>query len=480
MIQRPRRNLQRRIVTDTKWQPDLSQFPGPKYLALLRALREAIRAGHLPPGAQLPTVRDLAWGIHVTPGTVSRAYQMATQEGLLAATVGRGTFVAARAPRLGPTQALFADRDTSAEPGLVDLRSPQLPEVGQGAAFAEALERLAARRTAHWLDYPSQRAEAPLRAALCGFLSDRYLGPFAPEDIALTHGGQNALLTVMLCCLRGDRPVVLTEELAYPGIRHAARLARAEVVGVELDEQGLSPAALEAACRRHGAQVLVITPEAQNPTATRMPAARRAEIGEIARRYDLQIIEDDCYSIAESNLPSLRAIAPERTWYVGSLSKSISAALRFGYVVCPAGMGEAGRLTAQHVSFALALPVSDLVLDLMQSGAAARLRAGVQAAFGERLQVLVNTLGAFDLRWQPGLPFVWLRLPSGWRASTFARMAEADGILLRQADEYALIHGRAPHGVRIAIAGDVPRPSHDAALAKLARLLTRPPSDMAV
>jgi DNA-binding transcriptional MocR family regulator len=143
-------------------------------------------------------------------------------------------------------------------------------------------------------------------------------------------------------------------------------------------------------------------------------------------------------------------------------------------------MGEAGRLTAQHVSFALALPVSDLVLDLMQSGAAARLRAGVQAAFGERLQVLVNTLGAFDLRWQPGLPFVWLRLPSGWRASTFARMAEADGILLRQADEYALIHGRAPHGVRIAIAGDVPRSSHDAALAKLARLLTRPPSDMAV
>ena len=75
-------------MTDTTWRPDLTQFPGPKYLALTRALREAIRAGELPPGSQLPTVRDLAWDLHVTPGTVSRAYQLATQEGLLAATVG--------------------------------------------------------------------------------------------------------------------------------------------------------------------------------------------------------------------------------------------------------------------------------------------------------------------------------------------------------------------------------------------------------
>ncbi|MFM7445910.1 MAG: GntR family transcriptional regulator, partial [Tabrizicola sp.] len=75
-------------MTDTNWQPDLAQFPGPKYLALSRALREAIRSGDLPQGTQLPTVRDLAWRLHLTPGTVARAYQLATQEGLLAATVG--------------------------------------------------------------------------------------------------------------------------------------------------------------------------------------------------------------------------------------------------------------------------------------------------------------------------------------------------------------------------------------------------------
>ena len=467
-------------MTDTTWRPDLSQFPGPKYLALTRALREAIRAGALPPGSQLPTVRDLAWDLHVTPGTVSRAYQLATQEGMLAATVGRGTFVAARAPRLGPTQSLALERDLSSEPWLVDLRSPQLPNVGQSAAFAAAMNRVGDGIGRNWDDYPSQRAEAPLRAAVVDWLADRQLGRVTADDIALTHGGQNALLLVFLCCLRGDRPVILTEDLAYPGIRHAARLARAEVVGIELDREGMVPDALEAACRRHGAQILVITPEAQNPTASRMSATRRAEIAAIARRYDLQVLEDDCYSVAESNLPSLRALAPERTWYVGSLSKSVSAALRFGYVVCPTGMGEAGRLTAQHGFFALARPVSDLCLDLLESGAAQELRRKVQAEFAERLQAVVNALGTFDLSWQPGLPFVWLPLPSGWRASTFARTAEAEGVLVRQADEYALIHGRAPHALRIAVAGAIPRDRFDAALATLARLLSRPPSDMAV
>ncbi len=467
-------------MTDTSWQPDLSDFPGPKYLALTRALREAIRSGELAPGAQLPTVRDLAWTLHVTPGTVSRAYQLATQEGLLAATVGRGTFVAARAPRLGPTQSLFQERDLQSEPWLVDFRSPQLPDVGQGAAFSAAMERIGAGLEAAWLDYPSQRGEAPLRKAICDWLSDRVLGGIGEQDVALTHGGQNGLLLVFLCCLRGDRPVILAEDLAYPGIRHAAKLARAEVVGIEIDGEGMVPEALEAACRRHGAQILVVTPEAQNPTACRMGEARRAEIAAIARRYDLQIVEDDCYSVAESRLPALRAIAPERTWYVGSLSKSVSASLRFGYVVCPAGMGEAGRLTAQHGFFALARPVSDLCLDLLESGVAQELRRRVQAEFAERLQGMVNALGAFDIRWQPGLPFLWVPLPSGWRASTFTRQAEAEGVLVRQADEYALIHGRAPHALRIALAGAIPRERFDKAVGTLARMLARPPSDMAV
>jgi DNA-binding transcriptional MocR family regulator len=211
-----------------------------------------------------------------------------------------------------------------------------------------------------------------------------------------------------------------------------------------------------------------------------MPVKRRQEIADIARRYDLQVLEDDCYSVAESDIPSLRALAPERVWLVGSVSKTISAALRFGYVICPAGMGEAGRLTAQHGFFALSRLVADLMLHLFRSGAAYEIRARVQAEFSDRLQVLVNHLGAFDLAWQPGVPFVWLRLPLGWRASSFVRMAEAKGVLVRSADEYALVTGRAPNAVRIAISGAISPEAFEAAMATLAGLLARPPSDLSV
>ncbi len=464
---------------DTIWRPELAQ-DGPKYLSLAQALREAIRVGTLAEGAQLPPVRDLAWSIKVTPGTVARAYQIVTQEGLLQATVGRGTFVAARLPRLGPVPPAPAERDNRPVAGRLDLRSPNLPEVGQFVALADAMRRIAGKIDADWLDYTTQSAEHPLRAAVCQWLAARVLGAVGPQDIVLTHGGQSAISLILQCCLRGDRPVVLVEDLCYPGFRYAARLARAEVHGLELDAEGVVPDALEAACRRYGPQVLCLTPEAQNPTTARMSEARRAQIVSIARQYNLQIIEDECYSARFSDRPTLRALSPERVWYIGSLSKSLSAALRFGFVVCPTAMGEAGRLAAQQGYFALSQPVSALCLDLFQSGAADDIREKVMAEFAARSQIAVNVLGAYDIGWQSGLPFVWLNLPTGWRASTFARRAEDADVLLRQADQYAMVTGRAPNAVRMALAGDSSRVRLEAGLRRLAGLLASPQNDMAV
>lgn len=453
------------------WQPDLSRFPGPKYQALAGALRQAVRTGALETGARLPPVRDLAWRLGMTPGTVARAYQIATQEGLLTGEVGRGTFVAPRPVRIAAV---------APDSAVTDLRSPELPDVGQMAEIARALQGMAGRIGADWLTYPSQRAEAPLRTAVADWLSDRDLGPVGPEDIALANGGQAAIGLVLQACLSGPKPVVMLEALAYPGLRHAVRLMRAEPVGVEMDQEGMRPDALRAALERQPAQAICLTPQAQNPTTACMGLARRKEIAAIAREAGLQVIEDDCYSVAESAQPTLRALAPERTWYVGSLSKSVSAGLRFGYVVCPEGQGEVGRLAAQHGYFALARPVSDLCLDLLTTGAAQRIRRAVVAELGARLQALVTGLAPWSPTWQPGLPFVWLTLPRGWRASTFARMAEAEGVLIRSADEYVLNDDRAPNAVRVSVAGGIPRAAFDAAIAVLARLLASPPRDMSV
>jgi DNA-binding transcriptional MocR family regulator len=78
------------------------------------------------------------------------------------------------------------------------------------------------------------------------------------------------------------------------------------------------------------------------------------------------------------------------------------------------------------------------------------------------------------------MPFAWLNLPQGWRASTFTRMAEDEGVLVRPSDQFAMVSGRAPNAVRVAVVGDIPRQQLEAGAAALAMLLPRPPRDLAV
>ena len=83
------------------------------------------------------------------------------------------------------------------------------------------------------------------------------------------------------------------------------------------------------ACAAQAIRGLYVVPGNDNPTTATMSANRRRAIAEIARRRDIVVIEDDAYGrLASASLPPLASLAPERTWHVASLSKSISPSLR--------------------------------------------------------------------------------------------------------------------------------------------------------
>ena len=90
--------VHRKIVMNTIWFPDLSNAQGPKYLTLTDALRDALQSGDLAQGEKLPPVREVAYQLGITPGTVARAYSRLVDAGCLEAVVGRGTFVTLTAP----------------------------------------------------------------------------------------------------------------------------------------------------------------------------------------------------------------------------------------------------------------------------------------------------------------------------------------------------------------------------------------------
>lgn len=463
---------EKNIVPDTIWTPDFTGSKDPKYIVLIQFIREAIRSGALTPGTKMPPVRELAWDLGITPGTVARAYKLATDEGLVEAAVGRGTFVTGNAP---PSAAPPDPLINVASADLLDFRAARVPDVGQSATIRAGLRQLGEAPDAAYIDYPTSQTDAAARAQVADWIGPDRAGRLAPDDIVLGLGAQNTVMMALQACLHGPNPVILTENLSYPGVRHAARLLRAQLIGVELDEEGLRPDRLEDALRRHGGQALLLSPHSHSPTTARMGLARRQRIADIARRYQLQIIEDDCHVINRPEMPAFRAICPERGWYVSSLTKSVSAALRFGFAACPQGQAAVARQVAQSSFYGLPQPILDLCADLIRTGEAERIRALVEKEVENRVRVAVNILGRWDINWRADIPFIWLKLPQGWRGSTFARVCEAEGIKIKPADEFALPDGAAPHAVRLTLNAIAPGAKFEGALQRISDLLSVPP-----
>lgn len=458
---------------DTIGALELQPGRGAKYLALADGLREAVSSGRLAAGAKLPPVRELAFRLGVTPGTVARAYQRLTEAGVLEAHVGRGTFVSGysgAAPGKGGPD----------DEGPTDFRRSHAADVGQGRAIRNALIHAAEAEPGVLLDYPTRETGRALREGLVRYLAPLELGAFGPDDIALAHGAQHGLLLVLESVLTGAAPVVAMEELSFPGFRNGARLLRAGSVFVDSDADGPVPASLAAACETAGVQVFVTSAFAANPTTVRTSLARRREIAALARERNFQIVEDETYAQPDPGMPNYRALAPERSWYVGSLSKNLSPALRLGFVVAAEGRADEAVRAAQQTSFGVSIPIVTAAAELLRSGTAARVRDDIRQAATRRGKILAEALDGAELAWRPGVAFAWLRLPPGWRTGAFVSAAEAEGVLVRPAEEYVPLEGRVPNAVRISLNGRVPIEAYRAACGKLRVLLKAPPQEMAV
>ena len=451
---------------------------GPKYKSVAATIRQAVDDGQLKVGARLPPVRELAYQLGITPGTVARAYTVLTGEGVLLAEVGRGTFVAAsKSPLHNDVWSRSAE---PVDARVLNLFSPRLPDVGQVAAIRAAMRKVSEGDPMGFLNYPTRDAYRPVRKVVADWLSSQPLGPLDQADIVLTYGGQNGICVILQAILHGPRPVLLVEDLSYAGFRRAAELLRAEVVGVEMDEFGVIPDALDAAARQSGAQVFCTTPEVQNPTGMHTPLARRKELVTVSQRHNLQILEDDCYRLGQARAPSYRTLAPDRSWHVSSISKTLSSALRVGFALAPNGRGADLRRTSEYGHFGLSQPLAELIRILLSDPDTRDLCRDVRECMAEYVRVAVNTLGGFDLSWDAEVPFIWLRLPPGWRAAAFCRAAEAEGVQMRSADEFALRNGRAPHAVRISVNAQVTLSSFENAMQRLRQLLDDPPEQISV
>lgn len=244
------------------------------------------------------------------------------------------------------------------------------------------------------------------------------------SSIALTASGQSALMAALFIC---GKSLVAVEKWTFPLAIAAVQRLQMEVTTVEVDEHGLRPEAFEQAATS-GARLLYTMPSVHNPLGMTTGLERRYEIVDIARRFDMTIIEDAAYAFLESeSIPSLLVLAPERTWQVLSLSKMVSLAARAGAVVFPLRhLGDVAQYL--RVSGTTVNPImASAFARLARSGGIRRLVELKQREGAARQQLASSILGR-RLRSHPNGWFFLLDLATAQRATDFASDLRSRGV----------------------------------------------------
>ncbi len=458
------------------WQPDISRFSGPLYLAIADALAEDIRTHRLEPGMRLPTHRDLAYRLKVTVGTVTRAYAEAERRGLIGGEVGRGTYVRADLRRLAqiPPRAANTAAPATEDGSFVDF-SINLPASQiDDSLLATTLEKIAGRPGL--LDYHHHAGLMRHRRSGADWLA-QFGHDVAPERVLVTAGAQHAM-TAALGAITEPGDIVLCEYLTYPGLKRLADFLRLRLIGLPMDAAGIDPEAFDLACQRHRPKALYCVNNMQNPTGLVVPMERRQALADIARRHGIKIVEDDVYGFLLGDLapPPLSRLAPELGHYLTSVSKSMSPGLRVGYLAIPEGAIDSFALILRSTTWMAAPLTAEIAAEWIADGTGRQLAERHRRQAAQRQQQARALLSDAEFSGHPASFHLWLNLPEPWSADLFSLAAQREGIGVSPAGSFA-ISRQAPAAIRLCLSA--PRAEADflSGLERIGNLLKRSPSD---
>ena len=167
------------------------------------------------------------------------------------------------------------------------------------------------------------------------------------NEFFISAGAQACLVSLLSSIARPGEPMLI-EPWSYPTMRLIARQLGLELRPLEADQEGILPDSFEKMAARGDAKLLYVVPTLHNPTTVTLSGERRHALAETARRHDVKIVEDDVFRyLADEAPPTICSLAPERTYYIQSVSKTMAAGLRIGFMALP--QGSAGDIVRQQM-----------------------------------------------------------------------------------------------------------------------------------
>lgn len=433
----------------------------PLYTQITLFLRQQITTGALTAETRLPPSREMAERLGISRMTVINAYAELEADGLIVSHHGRGTFVAepihfaadqretpvawpqwqqdvmqqAHVDLFDPYEQLMANSD---HPDLISftagMATNELFAVGD---FRKSIQSVLLRDGADALVYGNNRhgGYAPLRTTIAQILSSDGI-PARPENVLITSGSQQAIMTVTNLLLRpGD--TVLVEAPTYQGALDQFKLSGARIVDVPMDEEGMRIDALETILQTTRVQLIYTVPTFHVPTGISLSTRRRQQLVTLAQQHNIPILEDDFAGDLRYDgrtQPTLKALDTNGTViYVNTFSKVLVPGLRIGFLVANGPVYEQlliHKRTGDRASSELMQRALDAYISVGRYQSHLRKVCRTYRQRRDSMLSALTELMPAGVTWQrpSGGLFLWLTLPDGMLADDLLPAALQAGV----------------------------------------------------
>jgi len=274
-----------------------------------------IRSGLLPIGARLPTVRDLAYRLGISPATVSEAWSELRRQKMITGRGRTGTYVSGNT--IAPRPARMGSVGNFGE-GVLDL-TMAVPDPGLLPPLALALAH--AVQAENLNSYERIPILPELRAAV----EPRW--PYRPETFLATNGGYNAVYSALHALVMPGASIAIEDPTAMRILDIIEDLG-AEIIPVECDAEGPLPSSLAKALQKNPT-AFIYQPRTHSVTGRAVSRERLMELADTLEGSDCYIIEDDGVGDVSPLPPiSMGDRYPNRVIHILSFSKSLGPDLR--------------------------------------------------------------------------------------------------------------------------------------------------------
>lgn len=389
---------------------------------LINALRDAVRSGRLPSGTVLPPSRSLATDLGLARNTVAEAYAELVAEGWLASRQGAGTRV------VGGVTNPLPPRPRRIPGTPVHNLMPGSPDV---AEFPRSAWLASSRRALHNAPTDAFRMGDPrgrieLRESLTEYLGRARGVRTSPDAIVICAGVRHGV-QLLARAIGGD---VAVEAYSLFVFRDALAAMNVATVPVGVDDLGARTDQLT------GLEVsaALLTPAHHSPLGMPLHATRRTAAVEWARRTGAYVLDDDYdgeFRYDRQPIGALQGLCPDRVAYLGSTSKSMTQAMRLGWMALPDDLVDPVLAAAGGQQYFVDALTQMTLADFIACGQYDRHIRRMRARYRRRRDVLAEALSAFDVG-VTGLSAgvnMLLTLPEGAEPEVLRRAGEA-GIAL--------------------------------------------------